>query len=70
MRSKRVIALALVAAQLVAMTGCGRKNNVAELPLMAATTKQQVLDYYADSLKYDAVVTRAADDEKHETKYE
>lgn len=70
MRSKRVIALALVATQLVAMTGCGRKNNVAELPLMTATTKQQVLDYYADSLKYDAVVTRAADDEKHETKYE
>lgn len=68
MKRKSVIAIFLVATQLV-MTGCGGTSAV-DVPLMSRTTKQQVLDYYADSLKYDAVITRASDEEKEKTKYE
>lgn len=68
MKRKSVIAVFLVATQLV-MAGCGGTSAV-EVPLMSRTTKQQVLDYYADSLKYDAVITRASDEEKEKTKYE
>jgi AAA ATPase containing von willebrand factor type A (VWA) domain-like len=70
MRVKRLVALTCVAAQVVTMGGCGRRNDVASMDLMPATTKQQVLDYYAKSLKYDAVITRAADKDQHVTKYE
>ena len=68
MKRKSVIAVFLVATQLV-MTGCGGTSAV-DVPLMPRATKQQVLDYYANSLKYDAVITRASDEEKEKTKYE
>lgn len=68
MKRKSVLAILLVSTQL-AMTGCGG-TSATEIPLMSRTTKQQVLDYYADSLKYDAVITRASDEDKEKRKYE
>lgn len=70
MKFMKLLAIGIGTTQFITMTGCGRSNDVAEMQLMSATTKQQVLDYYANSLKYDAVVTRAADENKYETKYE
>ena len=70
MKIKRVIALTLVTLQTIALASCGNRSDVAEMQLMTATTKQSIIDYYANSLKYDAVITRAADENKHETKYE
>lgn len=70
MKIKRAVALGLVTTQVFTLAGCSRKNEIAELPLTTATTKQEVLDYYAKSYKYDAVITRAADEHKHETTYE
>ena len=65
-----MIALTLVTLQTIALASCGNRSDVAEMQLMTATTKQSIIDYYANSLKYDAVITRAADENKHETKYE
>ena len=67
---KAIIYISLIA-MIVQSTACGKTGSVAKgIELMSATTKQEVLDYYANALKYGAVITRGSDDNKNETSYE
>lgn len=52
-----VLAVSLVSASLA---GCGSivRDNVAKYPLVPALTEQEVIDYYAESLKYDTLIDR------------
>lgn len=70
MKKKLVIGLLIVSTMVTTVSGCRKAQNVEDMPLMPAATKQEVLDYYANAMKYDAVITRASDTDKHETVYE
>lgn len=52
------------------LTGCGSitSNDVASYPIVNALTTQEVIDFYAEALKYDTVISRNVD--VHETNYE
>lgn len=64
---KRVIALACIAA--LSLTGCNSfvTEDVTSYPLVSKLTTAEVIDYYAKSLEYDAIVSRNV--EVHETEY-
>lgn len=70
---KGIRTLSLTMALAMAMgslTGCGSvtSNDVASYPLVSGLTTQEVIDFYAEALKYDTVIKRNLD--VHETNYE
>ena len=70
MNKKKILAVLLVSSTVASnLTGCSSLvgTNVAELPLVPALTEQEVIDYYAEGLKYDSVVTR--NNEVYQTTY-
>lgn len=70
MNKKRILAAVLVGSTITStLTGCSSLvgTDVAELPLVPALTEQEVIDYYAEGLKYDSVITR--NNEVHNTTY-
>ena len=54
---KKIIAVGLVA--MMTLSGCGEfvNENVEAYPLAGMMTNAEVVDYYAKSLNYDAVVS-------------
>lgn len=64
---KRLLALSLVLITL-SSTGCSGifKGDVTKYPLINATTEQEILDFYAEGLKYDTVITKNLDVQKTE----
>lgn len=64
---KRVTALACTA--VLSLTGCNSfvTEDVTSYPLVSKLTTAEVIDYYAKSLEYDAIVSRNV--EVHETEY-
>lgn len=65
---KKLVVLILVVTMMV--SGCGSTTVVDNVDTVGFVDKQTLIDYYATGLKYDAVVTRGSDDDKHEAKYE
>jgi len=70
MNIKKVLTLGLAGIIAVtSMTGCGASvgGDVTKYPLVPALTEQEVIDFYAEALKYDSVITKNL--EVHETTY-
>jgi hypothetical protein len=70
MKKKTVARLiALLTATSLCATGCGSivSEDVASYPLESPLTRQEVIDYYAKALEYDAVITKNVT--VHETTY-
>lgn len=67
MRKKFVV---LILAITIMISGCGSTTVVDNMDTVGFVDKQTLIDYYAEGLKYDAVITRGSDDDKHEAKYE
>ena len=67
---KKVVAMMLAAASCISLTGCTSfiHEDVAKYPLVNQLTNQEVVDYYAKALDYDAVVDKNVT--VHETTYE
>ena len=60
---KNGIAIICASAMLLgSMSGCGflTSTDVASYPLVAALTRQEVIDYYSKAKEYDTVITRSA----------
>ena len=53
---KKVVAMMLAAASCISLTGCTSfiHEDVAKYPLVNQLTNQEVVDYYAKALDYDA----------------
>lgn len=69
---KQTIAV-VTATSCLTMTGCSSSfvtQSVENYPLVPALTEQEVIDYYAKALEYDAIVTRAVDETKVNLSYE
>ena len=67
----RILSLILAGTMVAgSLTGCGSvsSNDVASYPLVKGLTNQEVIDFYAEALKYDTVIARNLD--VHETNYE
>jgi hypothetical protein len=66
---KRKLIVSLAAAIVVVNTGCtSSTTEINKLPTVSMLTEKEVIDYYAESLKYDAVVSRNVT--VHKTVYE
>lgn len=69
-RRKRILAALLIGTTVASnLTGCSSivGTDVKELPLVSPLTEQEVIDYYAEGLKYDSKITRTND--VYETTY-
>ena len=55
-RAKNILALIMVLVVSVTLGGCG--TNASKLPLQSPLTKQEVIDYYANSMSYDTIASR------------
>jgi len=68
----KTLASITAVASCIGLTGCGNASftsrNVASYPLVNALTQQELMDYYAESMKYDSIVSRNVT--VHETTYE
>lgn len=62
-------AIALTCATCLTLTGCNKfvGEDATSYPLESTLTKQEVVDYYAKALEYDAIVSKNID--VHETTY-
>lgn len=63
-------AVALLGVVSLSLTGCSSfiSEDVTSYPLASTMTSAELVDYYAEALKYDSIVSRNVD--VHETKYE
>lgn len=63
-------AVALLGVASLSLTGCSSfiSEDVTSYPLASTMTSAELVDYYAEALKYDSIVSRNVD--VHETKYE
>lgn len=60
---RRRVALVLIAIMTLETAGCSvSKNGAQNLELVSPLTKQEVLDFYAASMKYNDVISRNTDD--------
>lgn len=64
------MATALAVSTALSLCGCSSiaGDDVTKYPLVESMTTQEAMDYYAESLQYDAVITRTTD--AHEEEYE
>ena len=69
-RKKLTKSIALLSLMCMSLTGCSSfiSEDVASYPLAATMTSAELIDYYAESLEYDSVVSRNVT--VHETRYE
>ena len=66
--NKFIATIGIVTITATSLTGCGDANSdITKYPLVPALTEQEVIDFYSEALKYDAVVTKNID--VHETTY-
>lgn len=66
--NKFIATIGIVTITATSLTGCGDTNSdITKYPLVPALTEQEVIDFYSEALKYDAVVTKNID--VHETTY-
>lgn len=70
MRNSKLKEIAAMVCLLTTVSACGANTKVESLELVTPTTKQEVLDYYANALRYEAVITRSVEDNIKETSYE
>ena len=66
----KIMSIILAASTIISTTGCSSvvSDDVTKYPLVDPLTTQEVIDYYANAMKYDSVVSRL--NTVHETTYE
>lgn len=69
MKKKFVASVSLALVASMVLSGCSSVigDDVASYPLVNALSEQEIMDYYAESLQYDAIVSRNV--EVHEEEY-
>lgn len=55
---KKVAIVLLVASISNSLTGCGKSENIEDMPLVPALSQKEVIDYYKKSMEYDTIASR------------